>query len=58
MNSASLYRSKKGQFFVMHFDYFGKFSKITLEDEEYAKKALGKIDVNKYIELFGEPELA
>lgn len=31
---------------------------IVVVDEEWVKKVLGQYDVEKYIELFGEPELA
>ena len=31
---------------------------IVVVDEEWVKKVLGRYDVEKYIELFGEPELA
>ena len=31
---------------------------IVVVDEEWVKKILGRYDVEKYIEVFGEPELA
>ena len=31
---------------------------IVVVDEEWVKKVLGQYDVEKYIEVFGEPELA
>ena len=31
---------------------------IVVVDEEWVKKVLGRYDVEKYIEVFGEPELA
>lgn len=40
-------------------EYFVEgYSVITPVDEQWVKKCLGKKNVEKYIELFGKPDLA
>ena len=37
---------------------FTYYSNIVIVDENWAKDVIGNNDAEKYIELFGEPELA
>jgi len=53
-----LYKTKTGKFFVVILDYWDKRTSIEAKDESFVKEALGKINIDKYIELFGEPEEA
>lgn len=46
------YKTKRGRFFTK------SDNGITAVSEEYVKNLIGKCDINKYIELFGEPEEA
>jgi len=52
-----LYRGKTGYFAVV-WDYFETNYSFELKDEDFVKALLGKINIDKYIELFGEPEQA
>ncbi len=38
--------------------FFTYYSNIVIVDENWAKDVIGRNNVEKYIELFGEPELA
>ncbi len=55
-----LYRTKSDpfKFFAIVWDYFDRNSNIEKKDEEFVKTLLGKINIEKYIELFGAPEEA
>lgn len=52
-----LYKGGRGYFSVV-WDYFGTKYNIEPKDEDFVKALLGKINIDKYIELFGEPEQA
>ncbi len=57
-NNRELYRTKKNHYFCMVYDYFDKPSYIEEKEENFVKDLLGRLDTEKYIELFGEPEEA
>lgn len=53
-----LYKTKGGKYFVVNWDWFNANGSIELKEESFVKILLGKIDINKYIEIFGAPEEA
>ena len=51
MERTSYYRTPKQRYFVVYSN--GEFEVVT---EDFIKDILGKYDIDKYIEIFGEPQ--
>ena len=51
-----LYKTKSGAFFAVEWDCGN--SSISRKQENFVKDLLGRINIEKYIELFGVPESA
>lgn len=53
-----LYKTKTGKFFVVMSDFWDTKTSIEIKEESFVKDVLGKLNIDKYIELFGAPEQA